>query len=165
MKNNKILSLLLIFLTALTVPLALTGCKTTETGTKVVDPEVARRIAPAMRTAVAGAVVYAYTKDANSVKYIDVIKTALQEFILSNDLSPSSLQAKIYALPVRELKSAEAQLIITPLLAAYKAFGEDYVREGLGEQEGWKLLVKALTDGIDDGLQGVDQIKQGRSGS
>lgn len=162
MKKNRYTSAILTaVLLALTV--TFTGCTTTSTGQKVIDPLKAEKIAPALRTAVAGAVVYAYTKDKNSIKYIDVVKTALQEFILSDDLSPSKLQAKIYSLPVKELKSPEAQLIITPLLAAYKAFGEDYVKAGLALQEGWKLLTKALTDGIDDGLQGVAQIKLGEA--
>lgn len=106
----------------------------------------------------AGAVVYAYSKDKNSVKYIAVVKTALQEFLISTNLSPSALQAKIYALPVKELKTAEAQLIITPILAAYKAYGEQYVQAGISENEGLKVLVTALVNGVDSGLQGVAQI-------
>lgn len=147
---------------ALVVPalLTTTGCVTTPTG-KVLDTNAVARIAPALETAVAGSVVYAYTKDPNSIKYIDVVKTALQEFLLSGDMSPSALQTKIYALPVNELKTPEAQLIITPILAAYKAFGEQYVIAGINQQEGWKMLIRAIVAGVDDGLAGVHQIQQG----
>ena len=140
----------------------LTGCTTTTSGTKVLDPVKAAQLAPALQTSVAGAVVYAYTKDTNSVAYLQVVQTAINEFVLSGDLNPSVLQAKIYGLPIKELKTSEAQLIITPLLAAYKAFGEQYVKAGLAEQEGWKILAKALTDGINDGLSGVAQIQSVR---
>ena len=137
----------------------ITGCTTTSTGTKVLDPVKAAQLAPALQTSIAGAVVYAYTKDTNSVKYIEVVQTAINEFVVKGDLSPSILQAKIYGLPVKELKTPEAQLIITPLLAAYKAFGEQYVKAGLAEQEGWKILATALVNGINDGLAGVRQIQ------
>jgi len=156
MKQFKITSLLLAAVLSLSL---ITGCTTTSTGKKVIDPVKVSQLAPALQTTIAGAVVYAYTKDKNSVKYIEVVQTAINEFVLSGDLNPSKLQAKIYSLPVKELKTPEAQLIITPLLAAYKAFGEQYVVAGLAEQEGWKLLAKALVNGINDGLAGVKQIE------
>lgn len=156
MKKIKGLSLVLAAVLSLSF---ITGCTTTSTGTKVLDPVKAAQLAPALQTSIAGAVVYAYTKNTNSVKYIEVVQTAINEFVVKGDLNPSVLQAKIYGLPVKELKTPEAQLIITPLLAAYKAFGEQYVKAGLAEQEGWKLLANALVNGISDGLAGVKQIE------
>ena len=137
------------------------GCTTTGTGTTVLDPAAATKIAPVLRVTVAGAVVYAYSKDTNYVTYIAVVQVALQQFVLSTNMSPAALQAVIYALPVKELKTPEAQLIIAPLLSAYAAFGQQYVQAGLSAQAGWKLLAQALVDGVADGLQGVAQIKQG----
>lgn len=139
------------------------GCTTTGTGQKILDTNQVAKIAPALETAVAGAVIYAYSRDSNSVKYLDVVQSALQEFMLSSDLSPSALQAKIYALPVKELKTPEAQLIITPILAAYKAFGQQYVQAGLGTPaaQGWLMLVQAIVNGINDGMAGVKQIQAG----
>lgn len=136
-----------------------TGCTTTSSGKKVLDPAKIAQLAPALETTVAGAVIYAYSKNKESVLYIDVVKTALQEFLLSTNLAPSALQAKIYALPVKQLKTAEAQLIITPILAAYKAFGEQYVQAGMNEQTGWKLLIQSMVNGINAGLDGVRQIQ------
>lgn len=136
-----------------------TGCTTTSSGTSVLDASKVAQLAPALQATVAGAVVYAYTKDTNAVSYIALIQTALNEFILSDDLSASKLQAKLYGLPVKELKTPEAQLIITPIIAAYKAFGEQYVKAGLAGQDGWKALVKALVDGVTDGMAGITQIK------
>lgn len=156
MKKFKITTLVLAAVLSLSL---ITGCTTTSTGTKVLDPVKAAQLAPALQTSIAGAVVYAYSKDKNSVKYIEVVQTAINEFVVKGDLSPSILQAKIYGLPVKELKTPEAQLIITPLLAAYKAFGEQYVKAGLAEQEGWKILANALVNGINDGLAGVKQIE------
>jgi len=142
----------------LAAAVTLVGCTTTSSGKRVIDPAKISQLAPALETSVAGAVVYAYSKDKNSVKYIAVVKTALQEFLVSTNLSPSALQATIYNLPVKELKTAEAQLIITPILAAYKAYGEQYVQSGIAENEGLKVLVRALVNGVDSGLQGVAQI-------
>ena len=154
--KKQFIGITLIALAALIAPI---GCTTTPTGTTVLDPQKVAALAPALETSVAGAVVYAYSKDKNSVLYLDVVKTALQEFMLSTNLSPSALQAKIYALPVKELKTPEAQMIIAPLLAAYKAFGEQYVKAGLAGQEGWKVLAQALVDGLNAGLDGVRQIQ------
>ena len=148
----------LILSLALLAPV-FTGCTTTSTGKTVLDPVKVTQLAPALQTTVAGVVIYAYSRDKNSVLYLDVLKTALQEFMLSTNMSPSALQAKIYSLPVKEFKTPEAQLIITPILAAYKAFGEQYVVSGLSEQEGWKILAKALVDGLTAGLDGVRQIQ------
>jgi lipase chaperone LimK len=161
MKKN-IVAIALALAFAVAVPATFTGCTTTSSGKKVLDPAAASKLAPILRTSVAGAVVYGYTKNPGSVAYISVVQSALQEFVLSTNMSPSALQAKIYALPVKELKTPEAQLIITPLLSAYAAFGQQYVQAGLEEQVGWKLLAQALVDGVSDGLQGIDQIKQGQ---
>lgn len=154
---------ILALVAGLLVPamLTTTGCKTNSAGQQVLDTNAVAKIAPALQTAVAGAVVYGYTRDPNSAKYIDVVRTALQEFLLSGDLNPSALQAKIYALPVKELKTPEAQLIITPILSAYKAFGEQYVIAGINQQEGWKMLLRAIVAGVDDGLAGIHQIQVG----
>ena len=157
--KKTLIALVLAIGLALPALISTTGCSTTSTGQTVLDTNAVAKLAPALQIAVAGAVIYGYTRDHNSVKYIDVLKTALQEFLLSGDLNPSALTAKIYALPVKELKSPEAQLIITPILAAYKAFGEQYVLAGINQQEGWKTLIRALVTGIDDGLAGVRQIQ------
>lgn len=138
--------------------LAGSGCITTESGKRVLDEQKISQLAPALTTTVAGAVVYAYSKNENSVKYIAVIKMALGDFLLEGDLQPTSLQAKIYGLPIKELKTAEAQLIITPILAAYKAYAEQYIQAGIQENTGLRLLLKAILDGIDSGLAGVGQI-------
>jgi len=161
--KNRLIALALTVIMAVAIPVTFTGCTTTPSGTKVLDPAAASKLAPILRTTTAGAVVYAYTKDKNSVAYIGVVQTALQEFLISTNMFPSALQAKIYTLPVKELKTPEAQLIITPLLSAYAAFGQQYVQAGLEEQTGWKLLAQALVDGVADGLQGIDQIKQGQA--
>lgn len=161
MKKN-IVAIALALAFAVAVPATFTGCTTTASGKKVLDPAAATKLAPILRTSVAGAVVYAYTKNTNSIAYISVVQTALQEFVISTNMSPSALQAKLYALPVKELKTPEAQLIMTPLLSAYAAFGQQYVQAGLAEQEGWKLLAQSLVDGVSDGLQGIGQIKQGQ---
>lgn len=161
----------LLILASATAPVVFTGCTTVSkvstnsvgvlsTNTfSTLDPNAISKLAPILRTTVSGATIYAYTKDTNSVTYIGVIQVALQQFILSTDLSPAALQAAIYKLPVPALKTPEAQLIITPILSAYAAFGEQYVQAGLAQQAGWKMLVQSMVDGITDGMNGIAQIQ------
>jgi hypothetical protein len=160
MKENKFIVLALAL--ALTATAAVfTGCTTTPTGGPALDPQKASKIAPIVQTSASSAVVYAYTKNTNTVLYADVIMVAIKDLIVTGNLEPAVLQAKLYALPIKELKTAEAQLILTPLLSAYKAYGEEYVRNGLVSQEGWKILSSALVNGLQDGIAGVAQIKAG----
>jgi len=158
---NKILSSL-----ALSILLLLpTSCTTTATGTHQVDPAIADKVAPVLTSAVAGAVVYAYTKDPNSEKYLSVLKVALQEFLVSDDLSAVALQVKIYSLPIKELKTAEAQLLIAPLLGAYRAVADPIVKTKTKNDPGLQRLVTALIAGLDEGLNAVATIKSSGSTS
>jgi len=153
--KNKFGSLLLVALFALCV---LTGCVTTPSGKHVMDAEKISKLAPALQATVSGAVIYAYTKDTNAVVYVALVRTVVQEFALSSDLSAANLRARINALPVKQLKTAEAQLVITPIISAYKAYGEQYVQAGIAENEGLKILLRAVSEGIADGEAGIAQI-------
>ena len=139
------------------------GCTTTETGRRVVDPVVADKVAPVLTGSVAGAVVYAYTRDKNSEKYLGALKTALQEFLVSDDLSASALQARLYNLPIKELKTPEAQLIIAPLLGAYRAIADQIVKDKTKTDPGLQRLVTALIAGLDEGLNAIAAIKSAPS--
>src|ERR1041385_8737678 len=101
------------------VPLALLtpGCATSADGKKVIEVQKAKDIAPALAATVSGAVIYGYSKDKNVPAYAGAVKEALKQFIVSEDLQPAALQAAITALPVKELKTAEAQLIMGPIFA------------------------------------------------
>ena len=158
MKRNKFILLATALIITVTAAI-FTGCTTTPTGGTTLDPLKAAKIAPLIRTAAASAVVYAYAKNTNSVAYADAISVAINSFIVTGDLEPAVLQAKLSALTIKELKTPEAQLIIIPLLSAYKAYGADYVNNGLVNQEGWKIIASALVAGIQDGVQGISLIK------
>lgn len=136
------------------------GCVTGPSGGRVIDAEKISKLAPALQATVSGAVIYAYTKDTNSVVYLSLIRTAIQEFALSSDLSALKLREKINALPVKELKTPEAQLVITPIISAYKAYGEQYVQAGIAENEGLKILLRSISEGIADGEAGIAQISK-----
>lgn len=147
-------------LVAALVLLFSSGCVTSNTGQSVMDAEKVAKLAPALQASVSGAVIYAYTKDTNAVAYVSLLRTAIQEFALSSDLSAAKLRAKINALPVPQLRTPEAQLVITPIISAYKAYGEQYVRSGIAENAGLKMLLKAVSDGIADGEEGIAQISR-----
>jgi hypothetical protein len=150
---------MLLVVCAVGVMVLLPGCKTTETGGKTIDKDIALKAAPVIAAAVSGAVIYAYSRDTNSVAYIGLARVTLEQFLEADDLSAGALQAALYGLPIKELRTPEAQLIITPVLAAYKAFAEQIVREGYRKDEGLRTLVRALIDGLDVGLRGVMTIK------
>lgn len=135
------------------------GCITNDSGKKVIKPETAEALAATLTASVSGAVVYGYSKDKNTALYVDTIKTALQEFLLTDDLSAGALQAKLYALPIEKLKTPEAQLIIAPIIGAYKAFADERVKAGIRDNEGLQILVKAIVDGCEVGLQSIQQIE------
>jgi len=102
--------------------------------------------------------VYAYTKNTNSVNYVSMIRTALNEFLISTNLSGAELQAKLYALNIPELRTGEAQLIMGPLIGAYKAYADKYVKAGIYSDPSLVKLVQALIDGLDQGLLSVNAI-------
>lgn len=135
------------------------GCTTTSTGKKQIDPVTAEKLAPILSGSVAGAVVYAYNKNAKTEAIVDVIHTALNEFLLTTNMSPAALQAKLYNLPVPELKTPEAQMIIAPLLAIYKGFADTQVKDKVAQDAGLKLLIQAMVDGLNQGLEGIKQMK------
>jgi len=135
------------------------GCATDSSGKKVIDVQKASDLAPALAATVSAAVIYGQSRDANTVTYAGAVKTALQEFILSTNLSPANLQAAITALPYPELKKAEAQLLMLPVFTAYKVFVEQRAKAGLQGNEGLKVLVQAMIDGIQ---AGQDAVKAGQ---
>lgn len=102
---------------------------------------------------------YAYTKDTNSVNYVAAIRTALNEFLVSTNLSGAALQAVLYNLPIPQLKTPEAQLIMAPLIGAYKAFADKYVKAGIYNDPSLQLLVQSLIDGLDQGLTAIQAIQ------
>ena len=154
-KLNTILGLCLAALL-----IGMPGCSTTDSGKKVVDVVTAEKLAPILSGSVAGAVIYAYTRNTNTEVYVSAIRTALYEFAVSEDLSAAALQAKIYSLPIKELKKPEAQLIISPLIATYKGFADPKIKEGLKTDPGLKMLIQAMIDGLDQGLVGINEMKK-----
>lgn len=125
-----------------------TGCATSESGKRVVSLQKAQDIAPALAASVSGAVLYGASKDPNAVRYAGAVKEALRQFILSDDMAPAKLQAAITALPIKELKTPEAQMLMTPIFLSYKVFADQRVKAGLTDNEGLKVLVQAVIDGI-----------------
>ncbi len=135
------------------------GCATSATGKKVIDVQKASDLAPALAATVSAAVIYGQSRDANTVAYAGAVKTALREFILSTNLSPANLQAAITALPYSDLKKPEAQMLMLPVFTAYKVFVEQRAKAGLQDNEGLKVLVQAMIDGIQ---AGQDAVKAGQ---
>lgn len=135
------------------------GCTTTPNGGTTINTNVAQKLSGVLTVAVSGAVVYGYSQNPATIKYLDAVKTCLYEFLEADNLSAANLQAKIAALPINELHTAEAQLIITPLIMSYRAFGQELVRNGYQENLGLRILVKALIDGLNEGIIACKRIE------
>lgn len=131
------------------------GCATTPGGGTVIDPVRAKQIATGLKTVVSGSVVYAYSKDTNAVRWVQVAESAVETFALGSDLSAAALQAELQAIPVPELHTPEALLIETTILAAYQVYGQEFVVGGLDQNQGLKLLIQAVVDGMKAGLAGI----------
>lgn len=152
MKLKLITGLILAALIALTP-----GCSTT--GNKPIDAVTAEKLAPILSGSVAGAVVYAYQKNPKTEVIVDTVAVALEQFLLSTNLSPAALQATLYNLPVAELKTPEAQLVIAPLLAIYQGFADKQVKEKINNDPGLKLLIQSMVDGLKQGKAAIQQMK------
>lgn len=156
-----LLKSIVVALAAAYLVLSFTGCVTAPTGPPVAgDTDHISKLAPALRSATSGAIIYACMKSQKAPSYLPTIKAAISEFGNGVDLSSKALRAKINALPFPELKTLEAQLIITPVLSAYEAYGEQYVRVGIPLSEGFKTLLKAISAGIEDGEVAVKAATQ-----
>lgn len=143
------------FLAAVII-IPITGCATTSGGGgQAVDTDKISKLVPALKATVSGAVIYAQSKDANTIKRLPHIKTAVAQFANGIDLSAASLRLMINALPIPELKTLEAQLIITPVIALYDAYGAEYVKSGIAPSAGFKMLLEAIRDGIEEGEAGI----------
>lgn len=144
-----------LFALVTTAAVILTGCVTNQQGQRVIDPDKVSKIAPALQSLVAGAVIYGYSKDTNTVAYAGVVRAAVNEFIIAGNLDPLVLQQKINELPLPALKTPQAQLIIVPVLVGYKAYAEELVRNNVDPNQGLKILASSLVQGIDAGLSSV----------
>lgn len=139
------------------------GCSTTSSGQKVLDQQKAAQFAPVLAAAASDAVIYAYQKNPGSAAYIGAIREAVNQFALSSDFSPEALEAALRSLPIKELKTPEAQMILTPVLAAYKVYADEIVKQAvsakLDANPGLKALINAILTGIDTGEKSVKQLQ------
>ena len=129
--------------------LASTGCVTLPNGT--IDPKTIQKSAIVLKTATASAVVIALDKDKkNARKYADLAKTILDSLLVETNstYSPAVLQAKMSALPIKELQSPEAKVAIFSALGLYEAFYGDYVRNRIAGKQNAVLFITAMRDGV-----------------
>src|SRR5688572_18983311 len=144
---NKILTLI-----ALTVTL-FTGCATTGDG-GMSDGDVAL-LAQDIRDVAHAGTVYALAE--NPEWRVNITRVRDQILIASGDLSDpitfDSLISVLQGLPLKELKSSEALLVITGLKITLRRAGRNVE---LGNIASIRPIAQALADGISDGLATVN---------
>lgn len=137
----------------------LSGCATSGGFSNATPEQKASLLAPALSASVAGAVVYAHSKDPDAARYLMLIGEVLNQFALEKELAPAKLQAALSRLPVKELKTVEAQLIMAPILAAYGAFYDQRVKEGIDANPSLRILIRALAEGLRAGEEAVQSTQ------
>lgn len=154
--NSKLITRVLDFtrytLLITAVAIGLVGCATTPSGP---GGRSASDFAPILAAAASDAVIYAHQKDPHSAAYIAPIADVLEQLLLSNDPSPAKLSAAIRALPFEELHTPEAQLIITPILAAYGVYADHLLKESVANHKALCVLLQALLDGLKAGQEAI----------
>lgn len=137
-----------------------TGCRTTSstdgttaTKSRWSDPVFVENTAYFVKATVANGVVIASGEDKNAASYASLIREVLVQVRGSKDYTPGNLERAIKAVPVKELKSKYAPLIITDLLLAYELYFGQIVRDKINTSVAAKLIDAAVA-GIDLGLIG-----------
>ena len=142
----------IVFLLSLIVPLLVTtGCTTTRTledGTVVTEQ---RNIAPAVKTAAYVGTFYALKEHPEWRDGFELAASELAVLEQSENLDFTTLVAIVHRLPVDELKSAEASVIIAGATILLSEYGGRVVP--LDRLQEFQPIAKALREGIELGLR------------
>lgn len=136
---------------ALTATILFTGCATTRT---LPDGSVVREhrnIAPAVKTAAYIGTFYALKEHPEWRDGFELAATELAALEMADTLDIASLVAIVHRLPVDELKSAEASVIIAGATILLSEYGGDVIP--LDRIKELQPIARALREGIELGLQ------------
>jgi hypothetical protein len=149
----KINAFLAIILSA--VLITTSGCITTGKPGSGFDSDKAAKAAIVLKSTARSAVYYAHSKDTNALTYVNLAIAVVDKFLTQDDLSPTALTDAMREIPVRELKSVEAQLAINTIEMTYEIFWGDYLRSHLSGNEPLMIALSGLRDGLILGQQDI----------
>ena len=134
----------------LAVVVGVVGCSTVGSLTPQQRADRARVVLQATSEA---AVLFAYSKDTNALRYVDLTIAVLDKVLVSTNLAPSSVSTQLATVGVKELKSTEAQLALTTLEMTYDLFWSDLVRQNVDAAVYAKEVLGGLRVGLWNGRQ------------
>lgn len=151
--------LITLFALAAIVALGFTGCVTT-TGNQqpAITQAQLEKTAILLKGTVRASLLLVIEKHGtNAQAYVCAAGDALSLAIGSTNYTPGSLETRLAKLPVKELKKAEAQLVISTLLTGYEIYYAEYVT---GKLNG-NAVAAALLTAIRDGVSGACAFSEG----
>lgn len=137
---------------AVAVTSSLTGCATTGGTPGVIDTNKLAKGAILLKTTVSSSIIVATEKDTNAVTYIKMVGGLLDAIIGGTDFTPQKLEKALSELNIKELKKPEARIAINTVLGLYEIYYGDYVRGRLEGNQTALVLLRAIRDGINQGL-------------
>jgi hypothetical protein len=130
---------------ALIAAIITTGCATTAPG----NLDKATKTAIVLKSTARSAIFYANSKDPVNTKVaVDLAIATMNTFLQRDDLSPTALEVAFRNIPIRELRSVEAQLAINTLQMTYEVFWADQIRQNISSNAVAVTVLTGLRDGL-----------------
>lgn len=140
--KNKLMSLAI-----LTSMLAFTGCTTTSTGSKTVDPAILRIVS--QEAAAVGSTVWLQGHP-NDRQAFTLARTSLRALIATGTGSPADLQAALASLPITQLQGSGGAVIVSGAVVLLDAAGRQLT--ALDKKQVWSSYVLPIAQGLEAGL-------------
>lgn len=130
-----------------------TGCRTVTNAdgstTQQLDPQ---RTANVIRAIVPPAVKIAEAQKPEVKKYLIDVQVVTCALTSSTNVSPASLKAAVESTGIKEIETPEIEATIQSIYAIYSAYYGDVVAQKLPAQEWCVPVLKAICDGVTEGL-------------
>lgn len=144
---------------AAVVAVGLSGCATTgNQPSPDITPERLEKTTILLKGSVRAGLLLVIEKNATAKDYVCLAGETLNLVLsTSTDYTPGTLEARLYKLPVKDLKKAEVQLAVSTILTAYEIYYADYVAGRVNGNQ----VAKALLTALRDGAQGACAFAEG----
>lgn len=124
-----------------------TGCTTTQTGSKTVDPAILRLVA--QEAAAVGSTVWLQGHP-NDREAFTLARTSLRALIATGTGSPADLQAALASLPISQLQGSGGAVIVSGAVVLLDAAGRQLT--ALDSKQIWSGYVLPVAQGLEAGL-------------
>ena len=137
--------------------LLLTGCVTTPTGQRQLDPQ---RTAAVIKTIVPPATRYAIAKEPQCRQWLVDVKVAICTLSESGKVTPDDLKTAVASTGINEIQTPESQAAIQAVYGIYEAYFADVTAQKLDQVQWLSPVLNAICDGLNDGLQPLTPATQ-----